>query len=976
MRGPESAPKSSPGMEAVSSTSAASRPISLAINSSTINGSGSSSDNGNTSSSVMTASKSGGGEELAVETIGPEVTLKSPSEDGKIENTITLRRSEPSSPEFKTWTFPWQFCCTWSGFHELLKQAIGDGPITLANIEKGNFDLLDPDDNIIIPQVWESLAKPGWTVTIKFKFGYYGYIPPPRRPASTTSQESDSDDDSSNDNAVNVLDKIETRLDKEKTLEEHSNQDAPRPKPRRPRYNRVVQHTAEFYTKDYENSRPEFAYEINRNESITFYDPSKHAKVLPILQEVVIVIRTGRNRGPPGPIVRKAKTSPALVKLQKGDQIGDRFLIVRSLLLLNALRAVINYSSVPPSGDDDSLNEGKFPFPFRDLCQYKSALLDYKVAHPCRERHSDAYNSECDSHIDALVDYLNSQTDIRLKEAEERWSKRHPTTTFGSFWILMKSGSDVYAREHGQLNAYVIESMHGGPKKDGRADPYTFQVWNLQYNGTVVTRMMKSITIPIFDGERDITSLPLFPIRFHQDDPGKQPLREELIERGKKYMDLVKGPAFRQYSGIGLDASMQTYESARVVINHQREEITTSNTSHRNYESDGDDFDPVYRRSRRFFERPGARARVPGCQCEKCEAYNFQTQVYVPLAYEAYDDIDPKKQGALSDHQYFICASHLYGFVLKDRIYDRLDVRGICEPLLNVNIIDQLMMKTESNKALLKAICKRYRDPEANDKAFFADIVEGKGEGQVILLHGPPGTGKTLTAECVAESTKRPLLAITAADLGHEPALLEKSLLTFFRDANDWGAIVLLDEADVYLERRSTQDLTRNSIVSIFLRALDYFKGILFLTTNRVGSFDEAFMSRIHIQIGYDPLDDDGRRDVWNNHFRKLQQDYEQGEREIRYEWDAKEYVQRSQEVRDLEWNGREIRNAFQTAVTLALDEAAPDVVPVVKESHLRQVVKMSQSFKDYIKSTHGNMDDADMAYQSGLRNDIERSMS
>jgi hypothetical protein len=68
--------------------------------------------------------------------------------------------------------------------------------------------------------------------------------------------------------------------------------------------------------------------------------------------------------------------------------------------------------------------------------------------------------------------------------------------------------------------------------------------------------------------------------------------------------------------------------------------------------------------------------------------------------------------------------------------------------------------------------------------------------------------------ECVAESTKRPLLAITAADLGHEPALLEKSLLTFFRDANDWGAIVLLDEADVYLERRSTQDLTRNSIVS------------------------------------------------------------------------------------------------------------------------------------------------------------------
>lgn len=55
---------------------------------------------------------------------------------------------------------------------------------------------------------------------------------------------------------------------------------------------------------------------------------------------------------------------------------------------------------------------------------------------------------------------------------------------------------------------------------------------------------------------------------------------------------------------------------------------------------------------------------------------------------------------------------------------------------------------------------------------------------------------------------------ITAADLGHEPELLEKSLLQYFRRANDWDAIVLLDEADVYLEKRSKNDLQRNSIVS------------------------------------------------------------------------------------------------------------------------------------------------------------------
>ena len=48
---------------------------------------------------------------------------------------------------------------------------------------------------------------------------------------------------------------------------------------------------------------------------------------------------------------------------------------------------------------------------------------------------------------------------------------------------------------------------------------------------------------------------------------------------------------------------------------------------------------------------------------------------------------------------------------------------------------------------------------------------------------------------------------------------------------------------------------------------------------------------------------------------------------------------------------------AFQTAVGLALHDTKPGAVPVIKESHFRQVVKISQSFKDYITSTHGNMD-------------------
>lgn len=144
---------------------------------------------------------------------------------------------------------------------------------------------------------------------------------------------------------------------------------------------------------------------------------------------------------------------------------------------------------------------------------------------------------------------------------------------------------------------------------------------------------------------------------------------------------------------------------------------------------------------------------------------------------------------------------------------DLLDVAGLKEVVISENAIDALEMD-KANKETIKAIAKTYTDNDSQTDRFSADFIQGKGEGQIILLHGPPGTGKTLTAESVAEFTRRPLLSITAADLGHEPDELEKNLLRFFRDANDWDAIVLLDEADVYLERRSISDLRRNSIVS------------------------------------------------------------------------------------------------------------------------------------------------------------------
>lgn len=116
---------------------------------------------------------------------------------------------------------------------------------------------------------------------------------------------------------------------------------------------------------------------------------------------------------------------------------------------------------------------------------------------------------------------------------------------------------------------------------------------------------------------------------------------------------------------------------------------------------------------------------------------------------------------------------------------------------------------------------------------------------------------------------------------------------------------MLLDEADIYMEYRQIHDLTRKNLVAGFLRAIEYYDGVLFLTTNRIGTFDEAFLSRI-TAIYYDDFSDDNRKQIWGNYFEKLEM--ERGA-EIYVPMSTKEYATDSKDVRELSWNGREIRN-------------------------------------------------------------------
>jgi SpoVK/Ycf46/Vps4 family AAA+-type ATPase len=94
---------------------------------------------------------------------------------------------------------------------------------------------------------------------------------------------------------------------------------------------------------------------------------------------------------------------------------------------------------------------------------------------------------------------------------------------------------------------------------------------------------------------------------------------------------------------------------------------------------------------------------------------------------------------------------------------------------------------------------------------------------------------------------------------------LEGQLSKIFQVAKHWDAILLLDEADVYLEQRAPNDLVRNGLVSVFLRMMEYCQGVMFLTTNRASLFDPAALSRIHLKLKYDNLNAKARHEVWKN---------------------------------------------------------------------------------------------------------------
>ncbi len=226
-------------------------------------------------------------------------------------------------------------------------------------------------------------------------------------------------------------------------------------------------------------------------------------------------------------------------------------------------------------------------------------------------------------------------------------------------------------------------------------------------------------------------------------------------------------------------------------------------------------------------------------------------------------------------------------FSLDLKRYVFIDIRDVQEHCFQENAIENLVLPKDMKNIITSVF---------NAKDVFGDLFANRHGGMIILANGGPGLGKTLSAETFAEETKRPLYVLEMGELGTRLEQVEEALQLIFARAARWNTVLLFDEVDIFLSKRTEHDLERNAIVGVFLRLLDQYKGLLFLTTNRAEVIDPAFASRITLRLDYPNLTLETRAQIWKNMFKAANLQLDGNINEVAFH----------------ELNGRQIRNVVR----------------------------------------------------------------
>ncbi|RKF81521.1 hypothetical protein GcC1_025002 [Golovinomyces cichoracearum] len=553
--------------------------------------------------------------------------------------------------------------------------------------------------------------------------------------------------------------------------------------------------------------------------------------------------------------------------------------------------------------------------------------------------------------------------------------------TFDLLWALYKPNTLAFTNTYGSVDEPRVFKIELAEKEYSflKGEWYDIEGRYLEYDGKIWGMGTMECEVGAFNGSRKITSLNCYPLKYHKNE---DKLRADLIERGKKFVSL-QGVNYKSHEGMAYYKKrkqiVKVHINGRIMIDpaiHRRilpnynvstvkpkdpDILETDSENEENCcscvesSSEGGQENQFSeeKKDKAGESEPKLRLKVVRDQKDGPRLVQVLVDPDVgEIVMEKLEEVPSKKfdQGdessstdgkneppVFTDEEYLIASPVVLGFAFAEKLWLEFTVRGIKDIIWNDGAYDSLVLE-DNTKSIVKALVESHKYHPAKN---IDDVIQGKGKGLVAVLHGPPGTGKTLTAEGISELLKCPLYMVSAGELGTDPRTLEAELQKILDIAHSWGAVLLLDEADVFLEKRNIQDIHRNALVSIFLRLLEYFQGILFLTTNRVETFDDAFQSRIHIALRYGELSNKARFSVFKMFLERAQA---LGDNETLPFTEEELNVLSRQNL-----NGRQIKNTIHTAQALAVHNK--EVLSMV---HIQKVLEMSNSFDRDLKGGPG----------------------
>ncbi|KAF2232927.1 hypothetical protein EV356DRAFT_233477 [Viridothelium virens] len=590
--------------------------------------------------------------------------------------------------------------------------------------------------------------------------------------------------------------------------------------------------------------------------------------------------------------------------------------------------------------------------------------------------------------------------DLYLKPVTSQLRRRDVTKVrFSDLWHLFRAGDEIITSEPtknqdvlamrvmrtngGRRNIHpgVSPSFDSTPLPDpedrvrpvDKINPFCIHAHYLDFDGTSLTPVRRRFIIYPYAGERAITELDVYPIEYAL--KVEPQLKNTLIKRGRNFIKYVMSSSLSYCDCKGKELTTKEDLNDKVIVDMK--EYYKSHVPPRFTEPEALDMSETSDCTRGLDCTLGADCYHGSTESFIQDQHTDKTAMKDYLnQHQIFKESSEKAQGSPSywtDDEAALCNYRLFAYKLRSREWVETHV----DSLHDVTLTDdgkgfERLVLPAAHKHIIKSQVKEHfrkkqlYTPAAQDDL---DLVRGKGQGLIILLHGAPGVGKTCTAETIADLVWKPLYPITCGDLGSTAREVEQNLKQHFTLASRWDCVMLLDEADVFLAKRKTEDLDRNSIVSVFLRIMEYYKGLLFLTTNRIGTFDEAFMSRVHISLFYKNFDKKTTVKVWKTFIAQTEEVIKKNNWthfELKSEEIKKFAKEHWEENPDARWNGRQIRNAFHTAIAMAEFDAqgestagmmGPNQLPskvVLGRDQFAKIASTVRDFDQYMKETMG----------------------